>query len=78
MHIAVPICFLRAGLFFLRAANKGRAVGTIRAILDHVEHSQACPLCRKQGVHAMARQLPLTDRILEQRSGFFNLHNANM
>ncbi|CAL8460938.1 g469 [Coccomyxa elongata] len=51
----------------LKAANKGRAVGTIRAILDHVEHSQACPLCRKQGVHAMARQLPLTDRILEQR-----------
>ncbi|CAK0768897.1 hypothetical protein CVIRNUC_003611 [Coccomyxa viridis] len=54
----------------LKAADKGRAVGTIRAILDHVDMSEACAVCRKKGVHAMARRLPITDSLLQQRYGF--------
>ena len=29
--------------------GKGRALGTVRAILDHVEADAACPECRTPG-----------------------------
>lgn len=36
------------------AVGKGNALGTVRAILDHVDPEAACPECRTKGVYVRA------------------------
>ena len=47
--------------------GKGNALGTVRAILDHVPPGAACPECRTRGVFVFAIELKETERLIRQR-----------
>ncbi|CAK0780442.1 hypothetical protein CVIRNUC_005055 [Coccomyxa viridis] len=47
--------------------GKGRALGTVKAILDHVPADSACPECRTPGVFVAAIQLTETENLIKQR-----------
>ncbi|CAL8468915.1 g8456 [Coccomyxa elongata] len=47
--------------------GKGNALGTVRAILDHVREDAACPECRTIGVFVKAIELKATDKLIKQR-----------
>jgi hypothetical protein len=49
------------------AVGKGNALGTVRAILDHVALEAACPECRTSGVFLHAIELKETERLIKQR-----------
>ncbi len=49
------------------AVGKGYAIGTVRAILDHVEPDAACPECRTKGVYVYAMELKETEKLIKQR-----------
>ena len=49
------------------SVGKGNALGTVRAILDHVEPSAACPECRTAGVFVSAMELKTTEKLIRQR-----------
>ncbi|BDA51487.1 probable E3 ubiquitin-protein ligase BAH1-like 1 at C-terminar half [Coccomyxa sp. Obi] len=49
------------------AVGKGNALGTVRAILDHVDVNAACPECRTKGVFMRAIELKETERLIKQR-----------
>ena len=49
------------------AVGKGNALGTVRAILDHVDPEAACPECRTKGVYVFAMELKETERLIKQR-----------
>ena len=49
------------------SVGKGNALGTVRAILDHVDHSAACPECRTRGVFVNAMELKNTEKLIRQR-----------
>ncbi|CAL8465639.1 g5175 [Coccomyxa elongata] len=49
------------------AVGKGNALGTVRAILDHVDVNAACPECRTKGVFTRAIELKETERLIKQR-----------
>ncbi len=51
------------------AVGKGNALGTVRAILDHVDVDAACPECRTKGVFTRAIELKETERLIKQRCG---------
>ncbi|CAL5221648.1 g3875 [Coccomyxa viridis] len=51
----------------LTCAGKGRALGSVRAILDHVHPEAACPECRTPGVFVFAIELPETEKLIKQR-----------
>ncbi|BDA43089.1 probable E3 ubiquitin-protein ligase BAH1-like 1 at C-terminar half [Coccomyxa sp. Obi] len=47
--------------------GKGNALGTVRAILDHVREDAACPECRTVGVFVKAIELKATEKLIKQR-----------
>ena len=49
------------------AVGKGNALGTVRAILDHVDPEAACPECRTKGVYVFAMELKETEKLIRQR-----------
>ena len=49
------------------AVGKGNALGTVRAILDHVDPDAACPECRTKGVFVFAMELKATEKLIKQR-----------
>lgn len=49
--------------------GKGNALGTVRAILDHVREDAACPECRTKGVFVKAIELKATEKLIKQRCG---------
>lgn len=49
------------------AVGKGNALGTVRAILDHVDPEAACPECRTKGVYVFAMELKETEKLIKQR-----------
>ena len=49
------------------AVGKGNALGTVRAILDHVRLDAACPECRTKGVFSHAIELKTTEQLIKQR-----------
>jgi hypothetical protein len=49
------------------SAGKGNALGTVRAILDHVDPDAPCPECRTKGVFALAMELKETEKLIKQR-----------
>jgi len=49
------------------SVGKGYALGTVRAILDHVSAEAACPECRTHGVFVMAMELKETEKLIKQR-----------
>lgn len=49
------------------SAGKGNAVGTVRAILDHVPSNACCPECRTKGVFVLAIELKETEKLIKQR-----------
>ncbi|CAL5224097.1 g6726 [Coccomyxa viridis] len=49
------------------AVGKGNALGTVRAILDHVDPDAACPECRTKGVYVFAMELKETEKLIRQR-----------
>ena len=51
------------------SAGKGNAVGSVRAILDHVSPEACCPECRTKGVYILAIELKETEKLIKQRCG---------
>ena len=49
------------------AVGKGNALGTVRAILDHVDPDSACPECRTKGVYVYAMELKETEKLIKKR-----------
>lgn len=49
--------------------GKGNALGTVRAVLDHVRADAPCPECRTPGVFVLARELRLVEQLLRKRCG---------
>jgi hypothetical protein len=49
------------------ASGKAYALGTVRAILDHVDPDKACPECRTRGVFVHAIELKETEKLIKQR-----------
>ena len=49
------------------AVGKGNALGTVRAILDHVDPDSACPECRTKGVYIHAMELKETEKLIKKR-----------
>ena len=56
------------------AVGKGNALGTVRAILDHVNPDAACPECRTKGVYVFAVELKETEKLIKQRY-YLNSHS---
>ena len=52
-----------------RAVGKGNALGSVRAVLDHVRADAPCPECRTPGVFVLARELRLVEQLLRRRCG---------
>ena len=57
--------------------GKGNALGTVRAILDHVPADAACPECRTRGVFVFAIQLKETERLIRQRCALARQQHAS-
>ena len=49
------------------SAGKGYALGSVRAILEHVCPDARCPECRTKGVYVLAVQLKKTEALIKQR-----------
>ena len=52
-----------------RAVGKGNALGSVRAILDHVRSDAPCPECRTPGVFVLARELRVVEQLLRKKCG---------
>ena len=61
------------------SVGKGNALGSVRAILDHVEPGAACPECRTKGVFVNAMELKTTEKLIRQRRApFLQLYLAGV